>query len=73
MELFERIRRIRRRGLVGVGVALLEEMGHWGFETSNDHTRFSLTLSTSLDQDVALRSCPSAMGDTMLPAMMIMD
>lgn len=30
VELFERIKMIRRCGIVGVGVGLLEEVYHWG-------------------------------------------
>ena len=41
MALFENIRRIRKHGLVGAGVALLKEMCHWevGFEDSKYHGR----------------------------------
>jgi hypothetical protein len=31
MILFEKIRRIKRCGLIGVGVALLEKVYHWGW------------------------------------------
>jgi hypothetical protein len=55
--LFERIRRIRRCGLVGVDVAL-KEVCHW---------RWAFSLPT--DQDVALSYCFRTTCATVLPDM----
>lgn len=68
--LFERIRRIRRHGLIRGSVSLEE-----GFEVSIAHARFG-SLSLAADQDVVLKYFPSttpAMPATMLPGTMIMD
>ena len=50
MELFGRIRRIRRCGLVGESASL-----EVGFEASKPHAR--ITVSLAVDQDVALSYC----------------
>lgn len=58
VELFERIRRTRRCGLVGMGVALLEEVclegGGGSFEVSKAHARVNQNVKLS---DTASASC----------------
>jgi hypothetical protein len=67
MELFDRIRRTGRYGLVGESMA--QEVGS---EVSKTHTR--LRVSLSVDQDIALNHCSNAsVGTTMLLAMMMID
>lgn len=60
MELFARIRRTRRCGLIGVGVALLEEVFPCGvgFEVSKAMPG-PVSLSLPVDQDVVLSYCSS--------------
>jgi hypothetical protein len=66
--LFERLRWIRRCGLVGRNVSL-----GMGFELSKAHAKPRVSLSV-MDQKVALSYCPSAcLQAAMLPATMIMD
>jgi hypothetical protein len=70
--LFERIRRMRRCGLVGVGVAFLGEVG---FEASKAHSN-PLFPSTSLpkDQDVSPSYCfRNYLHTAMTPVIMIID
>jgi hypothetical protein len=69
VELFGGIRRIRRCVLVGVGVALLENMPlRVGFEVSKAHARPSFSFCLPRDQDVVLRACLHA---AMLPTTII--
>ena len=53
LALFERIKRIRRCGLIGGIVALGVGVGwRWSFEVSKAHARPSLSHLLPLDQDV---------------------
>ena len=71
------IRRIRKRGPVGVGVTLLEEVCLWGwfvgFEVSKSHIG-AHHLFLPVDQDIVLTDCPSAyMHVTICSTTMIMN
>ena len=67
VELSERIRRLG-------GVALLEELCHWGrLSTIKTQSRPIVSLFQSVFQDVSLSYISSAICTTMLPAIMIMD
>ena len=72
--LFERIRRIRRYDLNGVGAALLEEVCHWGMGVgscviSKAHSwpKFSLSLSVSLCLYLCLSLTHFALPSPLMP------
>jgi hypothetical protein len=77
---FERITRIKSYALVGVEVALLEELCHCGWalkfqkpsqaSTTPTPASVSVSLSWPVTQDVAISYCSSAIHATLLPTMM---
>lgn len=80
VEIFKTLAMFRRCGIcdfVGTGVALLEDVCHWGCAlTFQEPTPFPALLSFSLptDQDLAVSSSFSAcLHATMVPAIMIMN